>query len=51
VDEVRFSITPYTDVEEAIHAVDQSDFGLRADIFTCGLRLARKAFVKIEVGA
>ncbi|MGO8947201.1 MAG: aldehyde dehydrogenase family protein [Ktedonobacterales bacterium] len=44
------SIIPYTDAHEAIHAVDQSDFGLQAGIFTRDLLLAREAFLEIEVG-
>jgi acyl-CoA reductase-like NAD-dependent aldehyde dehydrogenase len=44
------SITPYTDVSEAIHAVDQSDFGLQAGIFTRDLNIVREAFLEIEVG-
>ncbi len=43
-------ITPYTDVQEAIHAVDQSDFGLQAGIFTRDLQIVRDAFLEIEVG-
>jgi glyceraldehyde-3-phosphate dehydrogenase (NADP+) len=44
------SITPYTDVRQALHAVDQSDFGLQAGIFTRDLRVVREAFQEIEVG-
>jgi glyceraldehyde-3-phosphate dehydrogenase (NADP+) len=44
------SITPYTDVSEAIHAVDRSDFGLQAGIFTRDLNVVREAFLEIEVG-
>jgi acyl-CoA reductase-like NAD-dependent aldehyde dehydrogenase len=43
-------ITPYTDVQDAIRAVDQSDFGLQAGIFTRDLQIVRDAFTEIEVG-
>jgi glyceraldehyde-3-phosphate dehydrogenase (NADP+) len=41
---------PYREFEEAINAVDQSDFGLQAGLFTRDARLIRKAFNEIEVG-
>ena len=44
------SIIPYTDVRQAIHAVDQSDFGLQAGMFTRDLQVVREAFQEIEVG-
>ncbi|HXF69011.1 MAG TPA: aldehyde dehydrogenase family protein [Thermoflexus sp.] len=40
----------YTDVREAIQAVDRSDYGLQAGIFTYDLRLVEEAFEHIEVG-
>jgi glyceraldehyde-3-phosphate dehydrogenase (NADP+) len=41
---------PYSDVHAAIRAVDGSDFGLQAGIFTNDWRLVEKAFEEIEVG-
>ncbi|GBD08932.1 Sulfoacetaldehyde dehydrogenase [Candidatus Thermoflexus japonica] len=41
---------PYTDPIEAIRAVDRSDYGLQAGIFTSDLRLIEAAFEHIEVG-
>lgn len=40
----------YTDVREAIQAVDKSDYGLQAGIFTNDMAVAREAFENIEVG-
>jgi len=40
----------YTDPMEAIRAVDRSDYGLQAGIFTSDLRLVEAAFEHIEVG-
>ncbi len=40
----------YTDVHEAIRAVDDSEFGLQAGIFTNDWRLVEEAFENIEVG-
>jgi len=40
----------YTDVQAAIRAVDNSEFGLQAGIFTNDWRLVEDAFEKIEVG-
>lgn len=41
---------PYTDVSQAIAAVDDSDFGLQAGLFTHDLNIVRQAFEDIEVG-
>jgi acyl-CoA reductase-like NAD-dependent aldehyde dehydrogenase len=43
-------ITPYVDMHEAIRAVDRSDYGLQAGLFTNDLRVVREAFEEIEVG-
>jgi acyl-CoA reductase-like NAD-dependent aldehyde dehydrogenase len=40
----------YTDIRQAISAVDDSDFGLQAGLFTNDLNVARQAFDDIEVG-
>lgn len=40
----------YTDVREAIQAVDNSDFGLQAGLFTNDLAVVHEAFENIEVG-
>jgi len=40
----------YVDVKEAIAAVDDSDFGLQAGLFTNNLEIVRQAFDDIEVG-
>ena len=40
----------YTDVHAAIRAVDNSEFGLQAGIFTNDRRLVEEAFENIEVG-
>jgi glyceraldehyde-3-phosphate dehydrogenase (NADP+) len=44
------SVTPYSDLHQAIAAVDRSDFGLQAGIFTRDLNAVREAFAEIEVG-
>ena len=41
---------PYQDVNAAIRAVDNSDFGLQAGLFTRDARLIRRAFNEINVG-
>ncbi len=41
---------PYQDVDTAIRAVDDSDFGLQAGLFTRDAKLIRKAFNEINVG-
>ncbi len=40
----------YSDVAEAIDAVDASEFGLQAGLFTNDWRVIREAFDRIEVG-
>lgn len=40
----------YTDVHDAIRAVDDSEFGLQAGLFTNDLRIIQQAFDQIEVG-
>jgi glyceraldehyde-3-phosphate dehydrogenase (NADP+) len=40
----------YTDVHAAIRAVDDSDFGLQAGIFTNDMRIIQEAFDEISVG-
>jgi len=40
----------YTDVRQAIAAVDDSDFGLQAGLFTNDLNIVQAAFEDIEVG-
>ncbi len=40
----------YTDVMDAIHAVDSGDFGLQAGLFTNDWNLIQTAFDRIEVG-
>jgi len=44
------SLYRYTDVNEAIAAVDEGDFGLQAGLFTNDLKLVQAAFEGIEVG-
>jgi glyceraldehyde-3-phosphate dehydrogenase (NADP+) len=43
-------VTPFEDVDEAIAAVDRSDFGLQAGIFTRDWPTVSRAFDRIEVG-
>ncbi len=45
------SVEPFARIEEAIAAVDRSDYGLQAGIFTCDLASALAAYERIEVGA
>lgn len=40
----------YTDIGEAIAAVENSDFGLQAGLFTNDLRIVHQAFEDIDVG-
>jgi acyl-CoA reductase-like NAD-dependent aldehyde dehydrogenase len=40
----------YSDIREAIAAVDNSDFGLQAGLFTNDLKIVKQAFDDIEVG-
>lgn len=44
------TLTPYTNVMDAVRAVDDSDFGLQAGLFTNDWRLMDQAFEAIEVG-
>jgi glyceraldehyde-3-phosphate dehydrogenase (NADP+) len=44
------SLYRYDDVIDAIHAVDTSEFGLQAGLFTSDWNLVQKAFEEIEVG-
>jgi acyl-CoA reductase-like NAD-dependent aldehyde dehydrogenase len=41
---------PYTDIQQAIQAVDNSDFGLQAGLFTNDWGIVQDAFDGIEVG-
>jgi acyl-CoA reductase-like NAD-dependent aldehyde dehydrogenase len=43
-------ITRYADFHEAIRAVDQSEYGLQAGLFTYDTRIIQVAFDQIEVG-
>jgi glyceraldehyde-3-phosphate dehydrogenase (NADP+) len=40
----------YSDIKEAIEAVDESDFGLQAGLFTRDMNSVKQAFDDIEVG-
>jgi glyceraldehyde-3-phosphate dehydrogenase (NADP+) len=40
----------YSDIKEAIEAVDESDFGLQAGLFTRDMNRVKQAFDDIEVG-
>lgn len=40
----------YKDIDQAIHSVDTSDFGLQAGLFTHDWNIIQKAFNNIEVG-
>jgi acyl-CoA reductase-like NAD-dependent aldehyde dehydrogenase len=40
----------YTDIQQAIAAVNDSDFGLQAGLFSNDLRIVNQAFDDIEVG-
>lgn len=44
------SLFTYTDVNEAIRRVDDSDYGLQAGLFTHDRRIIERAFDEIEVG-
>ncbi len=44
------SLYTYSDVNEAIRRVDDSDYGLQAGLFTHDRRIIEKAFDEIEVG-
>ncbi len=41
---------PYADIRQAVAAVDNSDFGLQAGLFTQDLSVVKQAFDDIEVG-
>lgn len=41
---------PYADIKQAIAAVDDSDFGLQAGLFTRDINIIKQAFDDIEVG-
>ena len=45
------TVTPYRDLDEAIAAMNQSDFGLQAGIFTRDVNKIFHAFRHLEVGA
>jgi glyceraldehyde-3-phosphate dehydrogenase (NADP+) len=40
----------YSDINEAIRGVDESDFGLQAGLFTSDLNIVKQAFDDIDVG-
>ncbi|MBI3581397.1 MAG: aldehyde dehydrogenase family protein [Nitrospinae bacterium] len=44
------TLTPYADAEEALKAVNDSEFGLQAGIFTNDLGLAFRAWETLDVG-
>jgi glyceraldehyde-3-phosphate dehydrogenase (NADP+) len=44
------TLTPFTDVDEAIDAAGRSQFGLQAGLFTHDMRVVEAAFDRIEVG-
>jgi glyceraldehyde-3-phosphate dehydrogenase (NADP+) len=44
------TVQPYTEFDEALAAVNNSDFGLQAGVFTNNLRLAWHAYETLEVG-
>jgi acyl-CoA reductase-like NAD-dependent aldehyde dehydrogenase len=44
------TVQTYDDVDDALAAVDNSDYGLQAGIFTNDLALAWRAFERLEVG-
>jgi acyl-CoA reductase-like NAD-dependent aldehyde dehydrogenase len=44
------SLAPYADVDEVIERANASDFGLQAGVFTNDLRIAHRAFERLEVG-
>lgn len=45
------TITPYRNFTEALDALNQSEYGLQAGVFTSNIRLAFDAFKTIEAGA
>ena len=44
------TIQPYASFDEALEAVNQSEYGLQAGVFTNDARLAWRAFQELEVG-
>jgi acyl-CoA reductase-like NAD-dependent aldehyde dehydrogenase len=40
----------YSNINEAIEGVDESDFGLQAGLFTRDMNIVRQAFDEVEVG-
>jgi acyl-CoA reductase-like NAD-dependent aldehyde dehydrogenase len=44
------TLTSYREVEEAIAAIDDSDYGLQAGLFTRDMKLAFEAYERLEVG-
>lgn len=44
------TVQPYTEFTEALHAVNDSDFGLQAGVFTRDVKLLFDAFSALEVG-
>ena len=44
------AVTPFDDVDEAIGAASQTQFGLQAGIFTNDMRVVEEAFDRIDVG-
>ena len=44
------TVTPYTDVDEALRMVDDSQYGLQAGIFTRDLKLVFDAYERLDVG-
>lgn len=45
-----FSILPYDEIDEAIAAVNHSNYGLQAGVFTDSLALAHRCAQRLEVG-
>lgn len=45
------TVTPYQEFEEAIEALNQSDYGLQAGVFTQNVDKIFQAFRRLEVGA
>jgi glyceraldehyde-3-phosphate dehydrogenase (NADP+) len=44
------TVQPYDDIDEALAAVNDSDFGLQAGLFTNNLRVVWRAYEALEVG-
>ncbi|SLM46702.1 Succinate semialdehyde dehydrogenase [Nitrospira japonica] len=45
------TVTPYQEFEEALEALNQSDYGLQAGVFTQNVDKIFRAFQRLEVGA